>query len=361
MQHVSDEPEQSPEQPKGLAETFKRLIATTGPISVAHYLAEANAYYYGQRDPFGRPGDFVTAPEISQMFGELVGLWLVDVWMRAGKPDKCHYVEFGPGRGTLAQDAMRVANRMGFTPKVHFIEGSALLREAQKLRIPLAQWHDSLESLPQDGPILLVANEFLDALPVRQIVATQQGWRERVVVHNGERFLPVAGPRDMGAVVPAIFTGAEPGTIIETSPAAAAIIYEIGSHLKAQSGTALIIDYGYTQSRTGSSLQAVRAHEKCDPFVDPGLCDLSALVNFEEISRIAAALDLRCSGPVGQGQWLQALGVAHRAAMLVKSNPDKAGETQAALRRLTHEAEMGSLFKVCAISSSGWPDGEGFG
>ena len=350
----------SDERPN-LTETFKRLISATGPISIAHYMAEANAHYYGARDPFGRPGDFITAPEISQMFGEMVGLWLTDLWMRSGKPALSYYVELGPGRGTLAADALRAATRLGFTPKVHFIEGSAVLREAQRQHFPTATWHDSMETLPDDGPVFLVANEFLDALPVRQIVATEQGWRERVVVHNGERFLPVAGARDMTSIVPAAVAQSETGTIIESSPAAAAIAYEIGARLKSQNGAALIIDYGYGETRTGSSLQAVRDHEKCDPFTDPGQCDLSALVNFEEIGRIAASLDLGFSGPVGQGSWLKALGIEARAEMLCKANPEKADETRKALHRLTHHDQMGELFKVAAMSSRGWPEGEGFG
>ncbi|MEZ5709358.1 MAG: SAM-dependent methyltransferase [Blastomonas sp.] len=339
---------------------FRRLIAATGPISVAHYMAEANAHYYAHRDPLGSAGDFITAPEISQMFGEMIGLWLADLWTRAGKPDPCHYVELGPGRGTLAADALRAAARYGLSPTIHLVEGSEELRAMQRMRIAGAHWHDTLETVPQDAPMLLVANEFFDALPVRHIVATEQGWRERMVAHDGERFLPIAGERPLDTLVPEIFAQAPAGTIIETSPASAAIAFEIARRLKQQHGTALIIDYGYAEPRTGSSLQAVKDHEKVDPFSNPGETDLSALVNFGDLGRIAEAQEIDFSGPVGQGFWLRTLGIEHRAAALASSSPDAQADIASALHRLTDHAEMGDLFKVCAMTSPRWPQGEGF-
>lgn len=347
--------------PQGLEAVFKRLIGATGPISVAHYMAEANAHYYNRADPLGVTGDFITAPEISQMFGEMIGLWLADQWQQAGKPPLCHFVEFGPGRGTLASDALRAMAQFGFQPRVHLIEGSTALRMAQKIAVPQATWHDGLDSVPREGPLLIVANEFLDALPVRQIVRNENGWRERVVVHNGERFLPVAGARPMDTAVPAELADSPEGTILESSPAAAGMAYEIAARLKAQGGTALFIDYGYAEPRTGSSLQAVRVHEKVDPFADPGLADLTALVDFPQLRRIALAGDVDCHGPVGQGDWLMALGIAQRAAMLAKSQPGKAQEIMTALDRLVSPEQMGALFKVMAYRGPGWPVGAGFG
>ncbi|WP_026091126.1 SAM-dependent methyltransferase [Blastomonas sp. AAP53] len=345
----------------GLEAVFKRLIGATGPISVAHYMAEANAHYYDRADPFGSAGDFITAPEISQMFGEMIGLWLADQWQRAGKPQLCHFVEFGPGRGTLASDALRAGDKFGFHPQVHMIEGSSRLRQAQQLLLPGATWHDGLDSVPREGPLLIVANEFLDALPVRQIVRTEQGWRERVVVHNGERFLPVAGARPMDSAVPAELMDSPPGTILESCPAASGMAYEIAMRLKAQGGAALFIDYGYGAPQTGSTLQAVRAHEKVDPFADPGLCDLTALVDFAQLKQIALAGDVECLGPVGQGDWLMALGIAQRAAALAQSQPTKAQDIMTALDRLVSPDQMGALFKVIAYRGPGWPEGAGFG
>ena len=165
-------PSQVPPQTASLAEAFRRLIANLGPISVMHYMGEANARYYASRDPLGAAGDFVTAPEISQMFGELIGLWLADIWHRAGAPDDVHYVELGPGRGTLARDALRAARRFGLTPQIHLVEGSPALRAMQAQALPDAMWHDDAASLPDTGALLVVANEFLDALPVRQSVMT---------------------------------------------------------------------------------------------------------------------------------------------------------------------------------------------
>ena len=349
-------------QPSPLDAVFRRLIASTGPISVAHYMAEANAHYYNSRDPLGGRGDFVTAPEISQMFGEMIGLWLTDIWQRAGKPALCHYVELGPGRGTLASDAMRVMAAQGFSPHMHFVETSQALRAEQRLKCPVAEWHDGIDSLPRDAPIMLVANEFLDALPVRQLVATEQGWRERMVDHDGIRFVPVSGSRPMNAAVPQAIADQAAGTILETHPAAAAIAYEVGHRLKQQGGVALFIDYGHDAGDTplfGSSLQAVRAHRKVDPFAQPGDCDLTAHVDFGELRRIALSLDLAFDGTIGQGGWLLALGIQARASQLIANA--ETGQVERALHRLVDPDQMGALFRVGAMRAPSWPSGEGFG
>jgi NADH dehydrogenase [ubiquinone] 1 alpha subcomplex assembly factor 7 len=342
----------SPE-PGNLAERLARLIETSGPISVAHYMAEANAHYYGTRDPLGAAGDFTTAPEISQMFGELVGLWLADLWVRAGRPGNAHYVELGPGRGTLATDALRAMRAAGLEPPVHFVETSPVLREAQAKRVPRAIWHDDAGSLPEEGPLLIVANEFFDALPVRQLVATETGWRERMVGHEDGRFVPLLG-QPMPSPMPA-----EPGTIVETSPASAAVMGELARRVAAQGGAALIVDYGPVRSGTGDTLQAVANHGFADPWENPGDRDLTAHVDFEALAS-AAKKDVRISGPVAQGAWLEAMGIDLRAAALAKASPARADEIEAARARLVAPDQMGTLFKAMAISAKSWPEPEGF-
>ncbi len=344
----------------GLTAVFARLIAATGPIPIAHYMAEANARYYASRDPFGAAGDFVTAPEISQMFGELTGLWLADIWQRAGSPERVCYVELGPGRGTLARDALRAAGRAGLAPEVHFVETSPALTALQRAAHPGATWHHDLASLPLDRPLLVVANEFLDALPVRQIVRTAAGWRERMVGLDADGgFIPVAGTRPMDAAVTARFADAAEGAIIEASPATAAVVQEVASRLAAQGGAALFIDYGYARPQLGSTLQALRAHRKVDPFAEPGEADLTALVDFATLAEVAEQAGARWLGTCEQGAWLSALGIGARAASLVRAAPHAAKAIEAATVRLTAPAEMGTLFKVMGLAAPGWPDGAG--
>ncbi|HSG33667.1 MAG TPA: SAM-dependent methyltransferase [Sphingomonadaceae bacterium] len=344
-----------------LAESFRRLIASAGPMPIAHYMAEANARYYNARDPLGQAGDFITAPEVSQMFGELVGLWLADIWLKAQRAGPLHYVELGPGRGTLARDALRAMKRYGVEPQVHLVEASQALRRIQQDRLEVeAVWHHDLSSVPDDGPILLVANEFLDALPVRQLVRTAQGWRERMVVPEGGRFACVAGERPMDAAVPEERRDAEEGTILETCPGAAAVVEEVASRLASQQGAALFIDYGYAQAQTGSTLQAVKGHHKVDPFVDPGDADLSALVDFATLARIAENSGARWLGTVPQGQWLRALGIELRADALATFAPQHREEIMAAKDRLAGDEQMGALFKVMGLTHPAWPDGAGF-
>lgn len=354
-------PEAASSRPGSLAETFRRLIATHGPISLQQYMVEANARYYAARDPLGVTGDFITAPEISQIFGEMIGLWLADLWQRAGSPKVVHYVELGPGRGTLARDALRTMARFGLEPAVHLVEGSLPLKAVQLAAVPQAQWHDDLSSVPHDGPLLVVANEFFDALPVRQLVRTWDGWRERMVDWDGQAFVAVAGDRPMDAAVPEARRKAPEGTILETCPGAAAVMFELAGRLVAQGGAGLAIDYGYGAPQTGSTLQAVRAHAKVDPFADPGTADLTALVDFAALRAVAESRECRCLGPAPQGDWLDALGGGLRAQALAQAAPDRGEAVLAAYRRLTDPAEMGDLFKVMGLIGAGWPDGEGFG
>jgi NADH dehydrogenase [ubiquinone] 1 alpha subcomplex assembly factor 7 len=343
-----------------LAAIFRRLIANTGPISLMHYMGEANARYYSSRDPLGSAGDFVTAPEISQMFGELIGLWLADMWINAGREEPVHYVELGPGRGTLASDALRVAKRYGLTPSIHFVESSTALKDVQLATVPGAQWHHDLSTVPPYGPVLIVANEFLDALPVRQLVKTPDGWRERMVVPEGDRFVCVAGPQPMDPAVPEARRNAPDGTIYELCPGAAATVYEVAGRLKEQGGAALFIDYGHDAPRDGSTLQAVRAHLKVDPFVGPGEADLTAHVDFAALAPIAQSRGVRWLGTVPQGRWLRELGIEARAEALAATAPEHAAAIHEAKDRLIGEGQMGLLFKVMGLAAPSWSGGAGF-
>jgi NADH dehydrogenase [ubiquinone] 1 alpha subcomplex assembly factor 7 len=343
-----------------LAARFRGLIANTGPISLAHYMAEANARYYSAKDPLGQAGDFITAPEISQMFGELIGLWLADLWIRAGRTEPVHYVELGPGRGTLARDALRAMARYGLEPAVHLVETSTALKEVQLDTVPRATWHDDLSRIPTEGPVLVVANEFLDALPVRQLVMTEGGWRERMVAPKGDKFVCVAGDKPMDSAVPEERRKAELGAILETSPAAASVVYEVAGRLAAQQGAALFIDYGYEAPRLGSSLQAVKRHRKVDPFINPGEADLTAHVDFATLADIAQTRGAKWLGTLPQGAWLRALGIEMRADSLSQFAPQHAKEIHSAKDRLIDAGQMGLLFKVMGLAHPDWPDAVGF-
>jgi NADH dehydrogenase [ubiquinone] 1 alpha subcomplex assembly factor 7 len=346
--------------PSSLADRLRRLIRAQGPIPVAHYMDLANAYYYATRDPLGAAGDFTTAPEISQMFGELIGLALADVWDRAGRPEGVRYVELGPGRGTLAADALRAMRAAGLEPQVHFVETSPVLRAAQARRIPDAAWHDDLSSLPGDGPILAVANEFFDALPVRQLISTGTGWRERLVTTDGDGCVPAAGPLVPAATVPAPVRPAPAGAVIETSPASLTCVRQLAQRMIMHGGAALIVDYGHDRASAGETLQAVRRHGYADPWTEPGESDLTAHVDFESLAKAAAEEGVAVHGPVGQGEWLVKLGIDARAEALVRAAPDRSDAVRSARNRLVSTEEMGRLFRVLGLSAPAWPAPEGF-
>ena len=351
MTSLGDEPD--------LAARFRRLIEQHGPMPVSRYMGESNARYYDSRDPLGQAGDFTTAPEISQMFGEMVGLWFADIWGRSGRPDAA-YVELGPGRGTLAKDALRAMASQGLRPPVHLVEGSSALREAQSGAVSQAQFHDSIESLPEDCPLYIVANEFLDALPIRQLVMTERGWRERMVALSGEEFVFAAGPNPMNDAVPEDRRAQPVGTVIETCPAAAAIIEEISRRIDIQGGAALFIDYGYLEPQAGETLQAVRAHQKVGVFDLPGAMDLTALVDFAELVGIARRAGLAVDTAT-QGNWLTAMGLSLRMQALCQRSPEHAAELKEAHNRLVGSEAMGDLFKVMAITPPHGVRGAGFG
>jgi NADH dehydrogenase [ubiquinone] 1 alpha subcomplex assembly factor 7 len=269
-------------------------------------------------------------------------------------------VELGPGRGTLARDALRAAKRYGLEPSVHFVEASMALKDVQLATVPGAQWHHDLSTIPAYGPVLIIANEFLDALPVRQLVKTLDGWRERMVVPDGDRFVCVAGPQPMDPAVPEARRNAPEGTIYELCPGAAATVYEVAGRLMEQGGAALFIDYGHDAPRDGSTLQAVRAHLKVDPFVNPGEADLTAHVDFAALAPIAQSRGVRWIGTVPQGRWLRELGIEARADTLAITAPDHAAAIHSAKDRLISEGQMGLLFKVMGLAGPGWNGGAGF-
>lgn len=334
-----------------------RLIAAYGPISIADYMASANAHYYGTRDPLGADGDFTTAPEISQMFGEIVGLALADVWDRAGRPPAA-YVELGPGRGTLTRDALTAIARAGLEPPVHLVETSPALRRKQSALIPGAVHHASVDTLPTDRALLIIANEFFDALPVRQLVRTDAGWREVMVALDGDRFAAVAGTTPFDDQIPPSLRSAAVGSVVETCPAAAAIMADLAARLAAQGGAMLAIDYGYSGPAIGDTLQAVRGHAFASPFADAGEGDLTAHVDFTALTD--AASELRVAGPVTQGDWLARLGIDARAAALSASHPARAAELNGQRDRLVKADQMGQLFKVIALHAPQWPCPAGF-
>ena len=343
-----------------LADRLRRLIEAQGPIPVSDYMALANAHYYATRDPLGASGDFTTAPEISQMFGELIGVALADAWHRAGRPEGVRYVELGPGRGTLAVDALRAMRAAGLEPQVHFVETSPVLRAAQAERVSQAVWHQDLTTFPDDGPILAVANEFFDALPIRQLVATITGWRERLVTIDGNRFVPAAGPPVPAEAIPGHLRAAAPGTVLETSPASLAHARLLARRINMHGGAALIVDYGHDRLCAGETLQAVRLHEYADPWIEPGEADLTAHVDFESLGRAAAEAGLRVHGPVAQGDWLARLGIDARAESLNAAAPDRSEEIRVAKDRLVSPEQMGRLFRVMGLTAPAWPAPEGF-
>ncbi|HKH26738.1 MAG TPA: SAM-dependent methyltransferase [Sphingomicrobium sp.] len=309
-----------------------------GPISVEAYMEACNNYYYSTRDPLGRDGDFTTAPEISQMFGELVGAALADCWTRAERPADAIYVELGPGRGSLAADALRVLRSAGFAGDVHLVETSPVLRALQAERVQGAHWHDAVEELPA-APLLLVANEFFDALPIRQFV---NGIERRVeVIGDGLAF-----DRD--------------GAIVEQSPAREQAVSAIATCLVQCGGVALVIDYGHERSAPGDTLQAVRGHRYVPTLIDAGEQDLTSHVDFEALGRAASEAGAKVTTVVTQGDWLNRLGIGARAASLATANPERISELEKAVDRLCHEEQMGQLFKVMAIHSPDWPAPAGF-
>lgn len=333
-----------------LAEQLRRRIAQTGPISVAEFMAEALTHpehgYYTTRDPLGAAGDFTTAPEISQMFGELIGLALAQAWLDQGAPSTFVLAELGPGRGTLMADTLRACRAVpGFAAaaQVWLVEASPTLRKAQARAVPGANWAERIEDLPE-APLFLVANEFFDALPIRQFVRAGEGWRERQVGLKGSHLALGLGPVQARPELSGRLADTREGDLVETCPAAQAIMAEIDRRIATHGGAALIIDYGDWRS-LGDTLQAVSRHAPAHPLERPGEADLTAHVDFEALAR--AAPHLAASQMTPQGVFLERLGIDARAERLAQGLSGTALASHlAAHRRLTHPDEMGRLFKV---------------
>ena len=346
-----------------LAQLLAERIREGGPITVADYMAECLLHpvygYYTTRDPFGVRGDFTTAPEISQMFGEMVGLALAQSWLDQGAPAPFTLAELGPGRGTLMADILRATRGVpGFhaAARVVLVEASPHLRavQARTLAPQSVDWLDRAEDLP-DRPTFLIANEFLDALPIRQFILSPEGWRERLVgLEGGALAFGLSAPLPQVPDTPA-FRTARPGDLVEhCAPAQAAVAAALRPILR-HGGLALFIDYGDWRSR-GDTLQALRAHAFDPPLAHPGQADLTAHVDFEPLSALAPAHAYST-----QGQFLLRLGIQARADRLARNLAGAALEShQAALARLTHPQEMGSLFKVLALTRASVPLPPGF-
>ncbi len=339
-----------------LLDIIRRRIEADGPMPVEEYMSLCLAHpehgYYPTRDPLGAGGDFTTAPEISQMFGELVGLWLAQAWVDRGSPTPFALVELGPGRGTLMADALRAAARVpGFTDaaELWLVETSPALRKKQweALGKHEPRWADTVSELP-DLPLFLIANEFFDALPIRQFEIRDNALCERVVGLDGDALALGLSPPVTDEPLP---DHAEQGTVVETCPAGRNIAREVGERLSGQGGTALIIDYGHdTASPRGDTLQAVKDHGYTDILAEPGLADLTAHVDFRTLAKSAEDSGAKAWGVRTQGALLDWLGIRVRAAMLAKTSPEREAEIEAALDRLTEPDQMGTLFKALALS-----------
>jgi NADH dehydrogenase [ubiquinone] 1 alpha subcomplex assembly factor 7 len=359
-----------------LESIIKQIIAQDGPISVARFMELCLAHpvhgYYMTRDPFGCAGDFTTAPEISQMFGELIGLWAADTWQKMGAPAKIALVELGPGRGTLMSDALRAAKSVptfSASLEVHLVEISPILRESQRNTLANynVTWHQSIDTLPA-CPTLIIANEFFDAFPIRQFMKQSTGWHERLVGLNevGDLIFGLS-PQQAVEVLPSTLVGEGAskrrvrginniptyGSIFEISEASRDVAYSLYQHLKSHSGAALFVDYGHIKSGVGDTLQALKAHKMVSPLEAIGEADLTAHVDFEALSKAAIQAGINVQEPITQAAFFKYLGIEHRATTLVKSakTEQQKQDIETALQRLTNTTPtgMGSLFKVLEI------------
>ncbi len=353
-----------------LAQEIVTLIRQEGPISVSRYMALCLGHprhgYYMKQDPFGAAGDFTTAPEISQVFGELIGLWAATVWELMGRPGALRLVELGPGRGTLMQDVLRAARVLpGFREalSVHLVETSPVLRERQRAKLagsgPEPVWHERTETALA-GPAIVIGNEFLDALPLDQFVRTEGGWRERLVGLGSDGGLAFGLAAE---VDPGITLAAAEGAVLEQPSVAAATVAAIARHVSAEGGAGLFIDYGMSVSGFGDSLQAVRRHGFADPLAEPGDADLTVHVDFARIAQAARKAGAAVHGPVTQRDFLLALGLEQRVGALSKrASAEQRESLRSGADRLVASGPtaMGELFKVAAFGDPRLPLLPGF-
>jgi NADH dehydrogenase [ubiquinone] 1 alpha subcomplex assembly factor 7 len=343
---------------------IKRLIQSSGPMPVWRYmelcLTHPQHGYYVSRDPLGREGDFITAPEVSQMFGELLGLWAASVWRAIGQPPLLRLIELGPGHGTMMADALRalrILPPLYQSLTIHMVEINPMLREKQRETLSGVRnitWHDTIDDVV-DGPAVIFANEYFDVLPIHQVVKRETGWHERTVeLDDNDKLvfghMPEPMPR-FDVLLPPLVRAAPEGAVFEWRPDSE--IMKIARRVREQDGAALIIDYGHLRSDAGDTFQAIARHSFTDPLNNPGQADVTAHVDFQALGRAAEDLGARLHGPVTQGDFLKRLGVEARAATLTaKATPEAAAEVESALKRLTDSGRggMGSMFKVIGIS-----------
>ncbi len=349
-----------------LAEILLRRIAATGPITIADYMAECLLHpeygYYSTRDPFGAGGDFTTAPEISQMFGELIGLCLAQTWLDQDQPAAFTLAELGPGRGTLMADILRATGQVpGFLQAANLclVEASVTLREKQRETLGAYQvnWLDRVNDLP-DAPLYLVANEFFDALPIRQFTRDEKGWREHQITEQGGSLqIGLSAPAPIAALDHRL-NDTKPGDIVEICAPGVAIVGSLSTRINDHGGVAIIVDYGGWHS-LGDTLQALRNHKMENPLANPGNADITAHVDFEALA--SAATDISTSQTTPQGVLLERLGITARARQLAENLQGDALDSHvAAHRRLTHGDEMGTLFKAIAFYPNGINPPPGF-
>jgi len=350
-----------------LQSEIRKLIKSSGPMPVWRYmelcLTHPEHGYYVSRDPLGREGDFTTAPEVSQMFGELLGLWTASVWKAIGSPPALRLVELGPGRGTMMADALRalrVLPPLYQSLSVHLVEINPVLREKQRATLTGFRniaWHDSIDEVPE-GPAVILANEYFDVLPIHQVVKREGGWHERVVdLDPNGRLVFDAGaapiPR-FEVLLPPLVRAAPIGAVFEWRPDGE--IMKIATRVRDQDGAALIIDYGHLRSDAGDTFQAIARHSFADPLKNSGQADVTAHVDFQALARAAEDVGARVHGPVTQGEFLKRLGIETRAVTLMgKTTPEVSADISSALKRLTDSGRdgMGSMFKVLAITEPG--------
>ena len=347
-----------------LLAAIKKLIKSSGPMPVWRYmelcLMHPQHGYYVSRDPLGREGDFTTSPEISQMFGELLGLWSASIWRAIGSPPMLRLVELGPGRGTMMSDALRalrVLPALHQSLSIHLVEINPVLREKQSATLASVRnifWHDSIDEVPE-GPAVILANEYFDVLPVHQVVRRETGWHERVIELDDSGRLEFGAATDpiprFDVLLPPLVRAAPVGAVFEWRPDTE--IMKIAARIRDQDGAALIVDYGHLRSDAGDTFQAIARHSFTDPLKAPGQADITAHVDFAALARAAEDVGARVHGPVTQGVFLKRLGIEQRAATLMaKATPEMSADIDGALKRLTGGGRggMGSMFKVLGVS-----------
>jgi NADH dehydrogenase [ubiquinone] 1 alpha subcomplex assembly factor 7 len=358
-----------------LQSEIKKLIRSSGPMPVWRYmelcLMHPTHGYYVSRDPLGREGDFTTAPEVSQMFGELLGLWAASVWKAIGSPPVLRLVELGPGRGTMMADALRalrVLPPLYQSLSIHMVEINPVLRDKQKATLSEVRntaWHEHIDEVPE-GPAIILANEYFDVLPIHQVVRRENGWHERIVdIDDTGKLIFGAAPEPtprFEVLLPPLVRAAPLGAVFEWRPDSE--IMRIATRVRDQDGAALIIDYGHLRSDAGDTFQAVARHSFTDPLQTPGEADVTAHVDFQALVRAAEDLGARVHGPITQGEFLKRLGIETRAASLMaKATPEVSEDISGAMKRLTDSGRdgMGSMFKVLAISEPQLISLAGFG